>query len=151
MVSVRSALVVLVLLFASVARADSDGVPFIEGSWSGKIKASYWDQTSQGSNHPKQRYKDKVDVTIDQGAGDFEMDIDFQDGLPTTNDTVLTSAVLEGFVGNGHLSVTRNLVSPLLVGSGTVTRNGKRIKIRGVAATSDFTMEFQILLKKTGD
>ena len=151
MLAVRALLVVAVLLVGSVARAQSDGVPFIEGSWSGKIKATYWDQTNQASNDPKQRYKDKVDVVIDQGVGDFEMDIDFTNGLPTASDTVLTSAVLQGFVGNYHLSVTRALVSPLIVGSGTVNKRGNRMKIKGVAASGDLTIEFQIHLKKTGD
>ena len=151
---VRSALVVLALSafsLASVARADSDGVPFIDGTWKGKIKATYWDQTNQASNKPKLRYKDKVDVTIDQGVGDIEMSLDFTNGLPTSSDTVLTSAVLDGFVGNYHLSVNRSLVSPLLVGSGTINKKATRIKIRGTASSADVTIEFQIDLKKTGN
>ena len=151
---VRSALVVLALSafsLATVARADSDGVPFIAGSWKGKIKATYWDQTNQASNKPKLKYRDKVDVVIDQGVGELEMDIEFKDGMPTSTDTVLTSATLDGFVGNYHMSVNRSLVAPLLVGSGTINKKATRIKLKGVAASGDVTMEFTISLKKTGN
>lgn len=151
MLSVRSLLVALFVLSASVAQAQSDGVPFIEGSWSGKIKATYWDQTNQGSNDPKQKYKDKVDVIIDQGVGDFDMNIEFKNGLPTGTGAVLTEAILDGNVGNGHLGVTRSLVTPILVGSGSVNKRANRIKITGVSVTDEYTVEFKITLRRTGN
>lgn len=148
MVSVRSLLVAALLCLASVARAESDGVPFVDGDWTGKIKAVYYDQTNEGSNRPKHHYRDKVDVVIDQDAGEIEFDVTFDEGLPTSSGTTIVNAVLEGFVGNYHLSIAQFEEQPLLVASGQVTKNGKKMKIRGTAATADYTIEFQIQLKK---
>src|SRR5258705_9096837 len=36
-------------LLPGPARADSNGVPPVEGTWSGKLTDVYWDQTSAGS------------------------------------------------------------------------------------------------------
>ena len=149
-VSVRSALVVLALFCASIARAESDGVPFIDGNWTGKIKATYYDPTNEGSNRRKQKYKDRVDVVIDQGVGDFNFDITFQEGLPVSGSVAVTTVELEGFVGNGHLSIAQPdpETVPLLVGSGRINNKARKMKIKGVAATEDYTIEFEIQLKK---
>ena len=154
MVFVRSALAAVCLLFAPVAFADSDGVPSIDGAWSGKIKAVYYDQTNEGAVHPKQKYKDRVEVEIfqDEGEGDFELDITFDNGLPTSGDTLLLAAEIGGNVGNYHVSIASDgETAPPLVGSGKVTKNGKKLKIKGMAATSDYTIEFQMELKKRND
>lgn len=151
MVSVRLAFVALALLLAPVARADSDGVPSISGEWRGKITARYWDQTNDAALHPKLRYRDRIDVVVDQIDEDLEMNVTFEDGMPAMTDLVLLNAVLEGYVGNYHLSVARVQDEPHIVGSGQINRRGNRIKIRGTAASADFTMEFLIHLKKTGD
>jgi hypothetical protein len=158
-VSVRSALFAVALLVASVAigpsaRAESDGVPFLDGNWTGKVKGIYYDQTNGGSNDPRQRYRDRVSVEIfqDNGEGDYDMEITFDDGLPTSSTTTLTFVELDGYVGNFHASlISEPAAVPAFVGSGKVTRNGKRLKMKVFVATEDYTVELDLKLKKQND
>jgi hypothetical protein len=152
-ISVRSLWVALALLFASVsvAHAQSNGVPPIDGEWRGKIKGIYYDQTSEGSLQPKQKYKDRVDVVIDQEVGDIDFDITFENGLPSGSGIAVLTAELDGTVGNYHLSIAQTVESPAIVGSGKINKKGNVIVIRGIAASDDYTHEFWIKLKKTGN
>jgi hypothetical protein len=159
MVSVRSALVAVALLFNAVAfgssaRAESDGVPFLDGTWSGKVKGVIYDQTNGGSNNPKHKYKDRVSVEIfqDNGEGDYDMEITFDDGLPTSGTTTTTFVTLDGYVGNYHASlISEPAAVPALVGSGKVDKKGKRLKMKIFVATEDYTVEFELKLKRQND
>lgn len=151
MIAVRALLVLAVLLVGSVASAQSNGVPPIDGEWSGKIKGIYYDQTSAGALDPKQKFKDRVDVVIDQELGDIDVEITFENGLPSGTGIALLNADLDGTVGNYHLSIVQTAISPAIVGSGKINKRGNRIVIRGIASSDDYTHEFTIKLKKTGN
>jgi hypothetical protein len=148
------ALSVVCLGFGVDVRAESDGVPFLDGSWSGKVKGVYFNQTNAGSNNPKSRYKDRVSVQIfqDNGEGDYDMEITFDDGLPTSPTTTTTFVTLDGYVGNYHASlISEPAAVPAIVGSGKITRNGNRLKMKVFVATEDYTVEFDLQLKRQND
>ena len=142
----------LFVLAAPAARADSDGVPSISGSWSGKITSKYWDQTSTGAVHPKQKYKSKVAVTIDQAGAAIEMTLNFNQAFPVDTSSSLPSLVLTGFVGNYHVSAAEDSTAalPAVAWSGTTNKKGTKLTLTGVAASTEFTQEIVVKLKKTG-
>src|SRR5262245_33849505 len=159
MVSVRSAIVAVALLFNAVAfgtsaRADSDGVPFLDGTWSGKVKGVIYNQTNAGSNNPKTKYKDRVsdEMFQDNGERDYDIEITFTNGLPTSPTTTTTFVTLDGYVGNYHASlISEPDTQPALVGSGKVDKKGKRLKMKIFVATEDYTVEFDLKLKRQND
>jgi hypothetical protein len=142
-----TALVVAALLIPVAARAASDGVPPIGGVWSGKFSDTYWDQTHLGSPKPKNKFSTKVDVTINQGVGDFSMTINFQDVLPIDASAGIGVLVLGGFVGNYHANASMNGTASVTL-SGVTNKAGTKLTFTGVGASGDFTHEITIKLKK---
>jgi hypothetical protein len=143
--------VCLFALAAPRARADSDAVPSVAGAWSGKITSVYWDQTNDSSVHPKKKYKSSVDVTITQVGPQIEMTLSFGEDFPVDASSVLSSLVLEGFVGNYHASAGEDptLTLPAVLLSGTSNKKADRLTWTGTAASTEFTHQITIKLKKT--
>ena len=140
----------LFMLAASGARAQSDGIPTITGAWTGKISSVYWDQTADGSPHPKHKFKSKVDVSIDQKGGSILLTFSFNDDLPVDAGGGTSSLVLTGNVGNYHLSGVAEAAPgvPAVAVSGTSNKKGTKITLKGVAASDDFTQEIKIKIKR---
>jgi hypothetical protein len=145
------ALVALLLFSAAVAHADSNGVVPIAGTWTGTLSSSYWDQTSGGSVRPKLRYKAKVTVVIAETNGTItSMIISFPNpGLPmTSTPSFAPQMTLSGFSGNYHTSAALDS-NPAITLSGSTNKKGTSLKMTGVAATTDFTHELKISLRKS--
>jgi hypothetical protein len=142
----------LFMLAAPSARAQSDGVPSLEGVWTGKATSVYWDQTNVSHANPKNKYKSKVNVTISQGAlAAIELTITFAKAFPVSTGTTQTSLVLDGFVGNSHASAGEQATMslPAVTLSGTINKKGTKLTLTGVAASTEFTHQITIKLKKT--
>jgi hypothetical protein len=142
-----TALVLAALLVPGAVRADSNGVPPIGGVWSGKFSDTYWDQTSAGSVKPKQKFKSKVDVTIDQSVDAFSMTIDFQDPFFIDSSVGISQLILDGFGGNYHVSSSMSGAASVTL-SGVANKSGTKLTLTGVGASSEFTHEITIKLKK---
>jgi len=144
---------VLVLAAVSVpvaARADSNGVPPVGGVWSGKLTDTYWDQSSQGSVKPKQKFKTNVTVTIDEHGTNGEeltFTIVFTDLFPLDSSTGVAQLVLDGFGGNYHVNAAMDGAATVSL-SGVANKKGTQLTLEGVGASSDFTHELKITLKK---
>lgn len=130
----------------SVARADSNGVPPIEGSWTGKLTDVYWDQTSPGSIRPKKKFNTKVDVAIAQTDGEVTLTINFQDPFPVNSGAFVSQLVLDGFDGNYHVSAAMS-AGPSATLSGSVNKMGTSLTLKGVIASTEFTHEVTLKLK----
>jgi hypothetical protein len=133
----------------SMTIADSTGVPFLAGTWSGDLKSNYWDQSVAGSLKPKKKFKTKITVTIAQGLEDDNLAVTFayNDGLPTSATSNSLVDALSGFVGNGHLNLSQNTPEAWAL-SGTVNGKGNAITLVGVMGTDSLTHELVIKLKK---
>ena len=81
----------------------SDGVPMIAGEWTGKITSVYWNQTSAGAVRPKQKYKSKLDGSIDQKGGAILIGLTFDSLFPVDTGGGTSTVTLNGNVGNYHL------------------------------------------------
>ena len=143
-----------VLLFsaAPAAQAESDGVPLISGEWTGKVSSVYWDQTSGGAVHPKQKYKSKVDATIAQnGTGEIVITLSFDRIFPVDTAGGTSTLMLSGNVGNYHASGVSESGPgiPAVTVSGTTNKKGTSLTLKGVAASDEFTQEIKIKLKRT--
>jgi len=147
-------LVALLLMSAAVAaHADSNGVVPLAGTWTGTFSSTYWDQTSGGSIKPKLRYKAKVTVLISETTGVItSMMISFPSpGFPmTSTPSWAPNLTLSGFSGNYHMSAAL-ASSPAITLSGNSNKKGTSLKVDGVAATTEFTHEFKISLKKSNN
>jgi hypothetical protein len=143
-------LVALLVSTAVVAHADSNGVPPLAGSWTGKLTSTYWDQTSGGSVKPKLRYKAKVTVLIAQSNDQITLTISFpsSDGFPLTTNATLSSMSLSGFGGNYHMSASMES-APAITLSGTANKKGTSLKLTGAAASNELTHQITISLKKS--
>ncbi len=141
--------VALALVLAAESRAQSSGVPYLDGSWSGKISAKIYDQTIGGSNDSRIKYKSKVDVEIIQApdSPDLIVSITFDEPLPTGDGSSVSEITLSGSVGNFHMNVVGADDDPVLVGSGDIDKKAKKIRMEGTAATSEYTTEFKLKLK----
>jgi len=141
---------VLALAAAPAARAQSDGVPMISGSWTGKITSVYWDQTSGGAVHPKQKYKSKLTAAIEQKGGSLAINLDFDRDFPVDSSGSTSTLMLSGNVGNYHLSGISESAPgvPAMALSGTSNKKGNKLTLRGVASSDEFTQEVKITLKK---
>ncbi len=139
----------LALVLATEARAQSSGVPYLDGAWSGKISAKVYDQTIGGSNDSRRKYKSKVDVEILQAPNspDLIVSITFEDALPTGDGSSVSQLTVTGSVGNFHMNIVGVDDDPLLVGSGDIDKKAKKIRMEGTAATSEYTLEFKLKLK----
>jgi hypothetical protein len=143
-----SALVLAALLVPVASHADSNGVPPIGGVWSGTFSDVYWDQTSAGSVKPKQKFKSKVDVTIAQSVDAFTITINFQDPFFVDSAVGISTLVLDGFGGNYHANAAMNGAISVTL-SGVTNKGGTKLTFTGVGASSEFTHEVTIKLKKT--
>jgi hypothetical protein len=148
--SLLAGLFALTLFLAPLAHADSNGVPPIAGTWSGKVTSVYWDQTSDGSLKPKLKYKSKVTVTIAQTNDAVTLTVNFADPFPMNSGVSVSSVVLNGFGGNFHLSATMD-ADPAVALSGAANRKGTSLSLSGVAASTEFTHELKMTLKKQHD
>jgi hypothetical protein len=137
-----SALVVV----PGVARAQSNGVPPIQGNWTGKLTDVYWDQTSPGSVHPKKRFSSNVDVTISQAGDQVTLTINFQDLFPVNSAAGLAQLVLDGYAGNYHVNAAMG-AGPSVTLSGWANKTGTRLTLNGVIASTEFTHEVVLKLK----
>lgn len=134
------------LIAPALAHAQSNGVPPLDGAWSGKLTDHYWDQTSAGSVDPKQNFHSRVDVEVDQDADEIVLVINFDDDFPIGAASV-GMITLEGFAGNYHVSAASSgAVTAAL--SGSSNKKGTRLTLKGVIASPDFTHEVTIKLKK---
>lgn len=138
-----------VLTAPGAARAQSDGIPTIAGEWTGKVTSVYWDQTSDGPPKPKQKYKSKVDVSIDQKGGAILLTLNFDQDFPVDSAGGTSSAVLTGNVGNYHLSgiLESGPGLPAVALSGTSNKKGTKLTLTGVAASDEFTHQIKIKIK----
>ena len=149
-VGVCALLLAAALLAPGVTSADSNGAPNISGTWTGKLKSKYWDQTSSASTKPKLKYKSDVTVTIVQMDDDPDLAVILvfdDDAFPAADDDDLELMALSGFVGNGHLNLSTGGAVTFAL-SGEVNKNADKIKLDGIAASSDFTHELEIKLKR---
>jgi len=136
------------LVAPRAARADSNGVPPVDGTWSGKLVDVYWDQTSQGSVRPKQSFRTRVDVDINQDGGDITMTIVFNNPFPIDGVSALSQVVLEGSAGNYHVNAGMSGVGSATF-SGSTNRTGTSLVLSGMFASNDFTHQITIKLKKS--
>ena len=147
-------LVALALLSpAVVAHAQSNGVVPVAGSWTGTFSSTYWDQTSGGSIKPKLRYKAKVTVVITETNGTISsMVISFPaPGFPmSSTPSYAPTLTLSGFAGNYHMSAALDS-TPAITLSGNSNKKGTSLKLDGVAATTEFTHEIKLSLKKSNN
>jgi hypothetical protein len=141
-----TALVLAALLAPRAARADSDGVPPIAGAWSGKLTDVYFDQTSDGSLKPKQKFKSNVTVIVAQATGQITMTINFQDPFPVDGSTGVSQFVLNGYVGNNHMNASMDGAASVTF-SGVINKKGNSLTLEGFAASTEFTHELKIKLK----
>lgn len=140
------ALVLVALVVApNAARAASDGVPPIAGTWKGKLNDVYWDQTSLGSVHPKKKFKSNVDVTIAQTDDQVTITINFQDPFPLNSSAFISQVVLTGYAGNYHVNASMD-AGPAMTLSGAANKKGTKLTLEGVAASTEFTHELVIKL-----
>lgn len=142
-----AALLLAALLVPARAQAQSDGVPPIGGVWTGKLTDRYWDQTSDGSVKPKQKFKSDVDVTIDQDADELTITINFQNLFPIDSAVGVAQLILDGFGGNYHVNAAMAGAATVSL-SGVANKKGTRLSLEGVAASTEFTHELKIKLKK---
>jgi hypothetical protein len=129
---------------ASSARAQANGVPSIDGNWVGTYKSVDYDLTTDGAVDPKSKFKGELAVEIDQVDGGLSINLDFQPAPPGGFDSV----ILQGSVGNFHLSLGNGVDDPPLVGSGSINRSATKITIRGVYGAINDTHEFVMKLKR---
>jgi hypothetical protein len=139
--------IALAFFLAGAARADSNGVVPLDGVWSGTVSGHYWNQSSDGSVKPKQKFKSKVDVTIDQDNDEITMTINFDENFPVNTAGGMAQLVLEGFGGNYHVGLKTG-VSPFVSLSGDSNKKGTRLSLEGVVVSDEFTHELKIKLKK---
>jgi hypothetical protein len=146
-------LVTLSFLLAGVARADSTGVPFLDGVWQGKIKAKIYDQTIPGSNDRRFKYNSQIDVDIVQAEESdvLTVTVFFNDPLPVGTAEVAPTLTLGGRVGNFHMNMAGEEDGVTMVGSGDIDKKAKQIRMTGTAATSDYTIEFKLKVKRLND
>jgi hypothetical protein len=135
------------LVAPDLARADSNGVPPLAGSWTGKLTDTYFDQTSGGSVHPKQHFKSKVGVVIAQVDDAVTITINFQDIFPVNSGAGVSTLVLDGFAGNYHVNAAMD-AGPSVTLSGATNRSGSSLTLNGIVASTEFTHEITIKLKK---
>ncbi len=142
-----AALVLAVAAVPNVTSADSSGVPFIDGQWTGKFQTNYWDQTIQGSVKPKKKFKSDVVVNIDQDDDEITMTIDFEEQFPVSSGANVTQLILQGTSGNYHFNAGMD-GGPSVTLSGSSNKSAKNLKAAGVAASDDFTHEIKLSLKR---
>src|SRR5258706_4884028 len=142
-----AALALAALTLPGAARADSNGVPPVEGTWSGKLTDVYWDQTSAGSLRPRQKFKSNVDVTIAQAVDQLTITINFVDPFPVNSGAFVSQLVLTGYGGNFHVSGAMS-AGPSVTLSGEVNKKGTSLQLDGIAASTEFTHQLSIKLKK---
>ena len=140
----------LFLVAAPGARAQSDGVPMIQGEWSGKLTSVYWDQTTSGPPHPKKKFKSKVNVSIDQKSGAILLNFSFDDDFPVDSEGGTSTLTFNGNVGNYHLGAqtTPGPGVPAVEVSGSSNKKGDKLTLYGVAVSSEFTQEIKVKLKR---
>jgi len=143
-----AALAVSSLVLPRAARADSNGVPPVDGAWVGKLVDIYWDQTSKGSVRPKQSFRTKVDADINQDGGDVTLTIVFDHPFPIDGASALAQIVLEGSAGNYHVNAGMSGVGSATF-SGSTNRAGTTLVLTGFVASNDFTHQVTIKLKKS--
>lgn len=131
--------------------AESNAVPPIDGQWEGTLTSVYWDQTSAGSVRPKKKFKSNVDVDISQDPvhGDLTMVITFDPNnlFPASSAASVSQLTLDGAGGNYHLNAATG-AGPSVALSGSSDKNGSRLKLNGVSASTDITHELKLSLKR---
>lgn len=142
-----AALVLAAVVVPAPIHAQSNGVPPVDGLWSGTFKSTYWDQTSMAAVKPKLKFKSKVAVDIDQDADEITMTITFEDPFPVNRGISVSQLVLEGFAGNYHVSAGLG-TEPVVSLSAQSNKKGTSLKLTGVAASSEFTHEIKFSLKR---
>ena len=143
-----AALVLAAVVVPGVTQADSDGVPFIDGQWTGKLQSTYWDQTIEGSVKPKKKFKSDVIVDIDQDDDEITMTITFEDEpFPASAGAPLPILILEGVSGNYHFNASMD-GGPTVTLSGSSNKSAKNLKATGVSASNDYTHEIKLSLKR---
>ena len=142
----------LFVFAAPAARAQSDGVPLVSGAWTGKLSSVYWDQTTGGAAHPKQKFKSKLSAVIEQEGGALAITLTLDQSLPVTTSNASSIFMLSGNVGNYHLNAGEDagLNVPAMTLSGSSSKKGTKLTLKGVAASDELTHEITIKLKKVG-
>ena len=150
--SLACSVAALFVFAAPVARAQSDGVPMISGAWSGKITTVYWDQTTGGAVHPKQKFKSKCTATIDQKGGAIAITLTLDQNMPVNTSSASSIFMLNGDVGNYHLNgvLEAGINIPAMTLSGTSNKKGTSLTLKGVAASDELTHDVTIKLKRIG-